>query len=184
MALSVLLHEWWEHNTFSNMCIIKGHTVKVKGPWAEYAKFWHFVRRTSSPLPDILNYRQTFDYEKSGKYQNFCWWLIYCTVSLIYSHWTKYPARSNHFAGHLSNFAYSGPEKLSIDLFLRLFWIYSTPGDKDQIVHFPKMHCFLSPGDFRGPKSFHPHGHLTTETNESCMVPILIMSWGQTKTLT
>ena len=39
--------------------------------------------------------------------------------------------------------------------------IYSAPGDKGQIVYFPKMHCFFGPRKVRGPKIFHPPGHST-----------------------
>ena len=58
--------------------------------------------------------RQTFDYKKPGESQTFRWWSIRRTFPLIYSRWTKCPARSNSFARHLSNcpaspanFAYS-----------------------------------------------------------------------------
>ncbi len=57
-------------------------------------------------------------------------------------------------------------------------WIYSAPGDKGQIVYFPKMHCFLGPQNFRGPKIFHPHGR-STKWNS----PIKTMFVTQTRVL-
>ena len=65
----------------------------------------HFVRQTSSPLPDILNYSQTFYCKKSGEYQTFRWWSICQTLSLIYSRRKFCTATSDSLAGHLSKFA-------------------------------------------------------------------------------
>ena len=47
-------------------------------------------------------------------------------------------------------------------------WIYSAPGDKGQIVYFPKMHCFFGPRNFRGPKIFHPPWPLDYSTCQKC----------------
>ena len=60
----------------------------------------HFVRQTSSPSPDIFNFRRAFNCKISGKYETFC-----RTLSLIYLRRTICPARSNPFAGHFSRFA-------------------------------------------------------------------------------
>ncbi len=46
----------------------------------------HFVWRTSSPSPDILNSRRTYHCKMSSEYQTFCW--TFCL------------ACSNSFAGH------------------------------------------------------------------------------------
>ena len=59
----------------------------------------HFVWQTFSPSPDILNSRRAFHCKMSSKYQMFPGQ----TLSLIFSWRTKYPARSNPFAGYFQN---------------------------------------------------------------------------------
>ncbi len=61
----------------------------------------HFVRRTFSPSPDILNSRWTFHCIKMSSDLL----SIRRTLSLIYSRRSFCPAISNPFAGHFSKFA-------------------------------------------------------------------------------
>ena len=67
----------------------------------------HFVWQTSSLSPDILNSHMTFHPKMSLEYQisriPFHWWSIHWIMSLIYTRWTKCPAKSSLSAGHFQN---------------------------------------------------------------------------------
>ena len=81
-------------------CLPRAYIIRVRE--IHFSLTGHFVRRTSSPSPDILNYHRTYVYKMSGE-------LFpgdpFTGHSLIYSLRKLCPVRSNPFAGHLSNFA-------------------------------------------------------------------------------
>ena len=58
-----------------NFFFLNPKKLSVRG--SHFSLAGHFVQRTSSPSPDILNYRRTFDYKKSGEYRAFRWGSIF-----------------------------------------------------------------------------------------------------------
>ncbi len=80
----------------SAVCSVREISLSLEG---------HFVKRTFSPSPDILDPCRAFHYKMSSKYQTSFWPSICWTLSLIYPHWTFCPARSNPFARHFSKCA-------------------------------------------------------------------------------
>ena len=98
-----------------------------------------------------MNYRQTFDRKKSGEYKTFRSWSISQTLSLIYSHQTFCPARSNLFTGHLSKLAGHVQRVFCKLRHLDWFIIYSLQESytyRDPITEF--LECLYVNFDFDG----------------------------------